>query len=91
MFGEDKKHKRIDYHYIHIYSKKVQYFKEKQQSSFLGKRDLDGGGGGDLEALEGVPSGGGLHLRLELNKCNVVSSWDQSDLLETRELEENKM
>merc|ERR1712203_11427 len=62
--------------------------KNDKQALFLGEGDLDGGGGGDLEALEGVPGSSRLHLCLELHKCNVVSSRNQSDLLESRELVE---
>merc|ERR550519_1858024 len=45
-------------------------------------------GGSDLEALEGVPSSCRLHLRFKLNKCNVVPSRHQSNLLESRKLVE---
>ena len=70
----------------------VQYFRQSDKHAlFLGEGDLDGGGGGDLEALEGVPGSSRLHLCLKLHKCNVVSSRDQSDLLESRELEKRNI
>ena len=49
--------------------------------SLLGEGDLHGVGRGDLESLEGVPGGRGLHLRLELDEGNVVAAGDQADLM----------
>ena len=46
----------------------------------LGEVDLHGGGRGDLEALQGVPGGGGLHLRLKLHEGNVVTPGNQTNL-----------
>ena len=65
--------------------------KNDKHALFLGEGDLDGSGGGDLEALEGVPGSSRLHLCLKLHKCNVVSSRNQSDLLESRELEKRNI
>ena len=48
--------------------------------SLLGEADFDGRGGGDLEALEGVPGGRRLHLRLELHEGDVVPAGHQSHL-----------
>ena len=48
--------------------------------SLLGEADLDGGGGGDLEALERVPGGRRLHLRLELHEGDVVPAGHQPHL-----------
>ena len=49
--------------------------------SLLGEGDLHGVGRGDLEALEGVPGGRGLHLGLELHEGDVVAAGDQADLV----------
>jgi hypothetical protein len=57
---------------------------ECQKLSLLlfGKGDLHGGGGRDLEALEGVPCRGGLQLVLELHEGDVVSPRHQTNLPE---------
>jgi hypothetical protein len=46
----------------------------------FGKGDLHGGGGRDLEALEGVPCRGGLQLVLKLHEGDVVSPRHQTNL-----------
>ena len=46
----------------------------------LGEVDLHGGGRGDLEALQRVPGGGRLHLRLKLHEGDVVTPGHQTDL-----------
>ena len=46
----------------------------------LGKIDLHGCSGSDLETLERVSSCSGLHLVLKLHKCDVVTAGNQTDL-----------
>jgi hypothetical protein len=54
---------------------------------FLGEGNLHGRVGGDLEALEGVSGGAGLELIFEFDKGNVVTTRNQTNLLESGKLE----
>lgn len=54
-------------------------------ASLLGKGDLHSVVLGDLEPLEGITGGTGLHLIVEFNEGNVMAPGHQPHLLEARE------
>ena len=58
---------------------------------FLGKGDFHGIGWRDLEALQSLFGSSSLHVCLKLHKGNVMATWHQSNLLESREPVQHKL
>ena len=56
------------------------------QNLLFGERYFHGGGRGDLESLQSVSGRSRLNLVLELDEGDVVTTRNQSDLFEAREL-----